>query len=246
MDILNSLYGPSDNEYDKTKCNYEYIQTTLKTSTWEEKCNLIAKGFCNTKNHFINPYKVYYCLMSKQSYTNALFVVLTALSLILIFLYMNHIRRRYFTRPLLNLRSILGISGPMAEVTILPIIYSITPLLIRLQGATHNLDFTFNMGGNLGTLFTFLTFSVGLCSMIIGKSAQVNSMDFLVNIVFMILSLGVCFLMAYFKKADYSEGILLVFLYIVYLTLRWCISGTTKKGNFFLILKKCLTQLISK
>ena len=217
--------------YDPKKCNYHYIQTELKDATWDQKCDMIAKGFCNTNNHFLNPYRVYYCILNKTNYTNMIFILLSAWIMMFLFLSMNHIRRRYFVKPMLKMREILDLSGPMAEVTLLPLIQGISPLLVRLQGATHNLDFSFNLGGSLGAMFNILAFSVGLCACVLGYSAKVFQGKLIIHIAFMLLAIGLYFMITLTQEAGPIEGGLFLFLYAVYLFIRWMMSGSAKKGK---------------
>lgn len=151
--------------------------------------------------------------------------------MIFLFLSMNHIRRRYFVRPLLKLREVLDVSGPMAEVTILPLIQGISPLLIRLQGATHNIDFSFNLGGSLGAMFNILAFSVGLCAIVLGYSARVYQGKLLVHVAFLLLASGLYFMITLTQEIGITEGGLFIFLYLVYLFVRWLMAPSAKKGK---------------
>lgn len=174
---------------------------------------------------------MYYCILGKTETTNTVFILMAAFTLVFLFLSMNHIRRRYFIKPLLRLRELIGISGPMAEVTILPLIQGISPLLVRLQGATHNLDFSFNLGGSLGAMFNILAFSVGLCGCVLGYSSVVYQGKLIVHILFMLLAVGLYFMISMSKEVGVVEGGLFLFLYFVYLFIRFIMSKSGKKGN---------------
>lgn len=56
----------------------------------------------------------------------------------------------------------------------IPIAYGIAPLLVRLQGAVHDLDYGFNLGGTLGALFALNAFSIGICAVLLSYSKKVN------------------------------------------------------------------------
>jgi Ca2+/Na+ antiporter len=119
----------------------------------------------------------------------------------------------------------------MAEVTILPLIHGISPLLVRLQGATHNLDFSFNLGGSLGAIFNILAFGVGICAAVLGYSSKVYTGKLIVHIAFMFLAVGLYFMVTLTKEAGVVEAGLFIFLYLVYLFVRWMMSKTAK-GKF--------------
>ena len=230
MNFLTNLQE-KETSYDSLKCNYSYIQTNHESTPWSEKCDLIANGFCKTKNHFINPYKVYYCMLGKSESNNLIFILLSAFSLIVLFLSMNHIRRRYFVRPLLKLRALLDLSGPMAEITILPLMEGISPMLVRLQGASHNLEFSFNIAGSLGAIFNLLAFSVGICALVIGFSPQVNHGNLIINLLFILVSVALYYMIFYNETVSAFEGGIFVFLWIVYLCIRKLMVPGSKRGK---------------
>lgn len=159
--------------------------------------------------------------MSESNLTNVLFILMCAAFMIVLFLSMNHIRRRYFVTPILELRAIVGISGPMAEITILPIMKSIAPLLIRLQGATHRLDFSFNLGASLGSMFNSIGFSVGISALILGYSSQIEMSNFLMHSAFLLAAIGFYFFICNNESVGLVDSIVSIAAWFMFVVIRW-------------------------
>lgn len=171
-----------NSQYDKLKCSYDYITNSFK-GTAQDKCLKIADGFCNSPNHYINIFQVYYCWLSMN---NPLQIALSMVAIVWLFAMINYVRRKYFVQPLMKLRKVLGVKSAFAEYVTIPLAYGISPLIVRLQGAVHDLDFGFNLGGTLGALYSLNAFSLGACAVVLAFSRKVDMGNLKFNLGFLL------------------------------------------------------------
>lgn len=198
--------------YDEYKCTYDYITEYFKKETAGEKCNLIAHGFCDSPNHYINVFEIYYCWLKMS---NPLHIAFSVIATIWLFSMLNYIRRGYFVRPLMKLRKVLGVKSSFAEYVIIPIAHGIVPLIFRLQGSVHNLDLGFNFGGTLGALFALNTFCIGTCAVVLSYSRKVDmgALKFNIGFLFgMLILYGMVALQGYIQI---YHGIVFIFGWIL-------------------------------
>jgi Ca2+/Na+ antiporter len=179
-----------------------------------EKCQILAHGFCDSPNHYINVFRVYYCFLNGN---NTIYITFSVTMVIFLFSLIGHIRRAYFTRPLMKLRRLLGIKSILAEMVTIPLASGIGPLLVRLQAATHNLDFQFNLAATLGAMFAMNAFGIGISAFALGFSKRVDLTQLGISLGASFLALMLMFLICEQKTITTMHGFVFIFIWVFYL-----------------------------
>lgn len=163
------------------QCSHAYLSSLNLNK--EQACEQIGKGICSS-GRYVNMYKVYYCTLEQQSFLYFFFMVV-------FFVYMmfnlNFIRRQYYIQRIQNLRRILHLPEFVTESILVPLSYGVVPIFIRILSSIHKIDFGFQMGANIGTIFNLITFFTGVCAMRIGTSPPVDMRMFILNGIFVTL-----------------------------------------------------------
>lgn len=200
--------------YNPNLCTYSNLKTLMsKYKTSEEMCKFVANGICNGPHHYLNTYKLYFCYLSENK---GLFILITVISIILLFLSLNYIRRSYYARPVLNFRKVLGISDFMSEVVLVPLAFGIVPLAIRLQGAYKDVDLSFNMAATLGSMLTLSTFVIAVCAIVLKLSRKVDKGKLLIDVIFIVISCVLIFVVGLKREVQWIDALILIGFWFVY------------------------------
>lgn len=219
--------------YDPLKCTYTGIQEQLKTiKTSQEACNAIANGICNSPHHFINVYKIYFCYLDQKKIA---FLAIAIVSILFLFLWLNFVRRSFFSRPVYKLRKRLGISDFMAEATLVPLSFGIVSIAIRLNAAYKDVDFVFNVSSTVGSMFTLTTFLIATCAIVLRVSSAVDKGKALIDLIFIIVAVCLIFLVGIKQQAHWVDSVVLISLWVVYLAMVWWRGITESSKKIFSI-----------
>lgn len=204
-------------------CNFNYLSSLNFTTT--EACEKIGKGICSS-GRYVNMYKWYYCTLEQNDYLYFLFMVVFFL---LMMYYLNFIRRQYYIQHIQNLRKILRLPDFLSESILVPVSYGIVPIFIRILSSFHKIDFSFQVGANIGACFNLITLFTGVCAMKIGISSTVNMPVFILNMVFVLLGNLLHFPLGSRKVLNYFDSSCYFILFALYLTFRWCLGRREEK-----------------
>jgi Ca2+/Na+ antiporter len=155
---------------------------------------------------------------------------------VICFLWLNYVRRSYFVRPIFKLRRKLGINGNIAEALLIPMAYGVVPLIVRLQGAHKNMDFGFNLGASLGSMFTLSAFVVGVCAVVLKVSKPANVAKVSINLLFILIAVSLMLILGLKKEVDLIDGLVFIGAWFVYLAFLY-LNG---QGDGKILSKRCL------
>lgn len=158
------------------------------------------------------------------------YIGLVILISVICFLWLNYVRRSYFVRPIFKLRRALGINGNLAEAILVPIAYGIVPLIVRIQGAHKNMEFSFNLSASLGSMFTLCGFVIGVCAVVLKISKPVNASKVMINLLFILISVALMIILGLKREVDLIDGFVFLGAWFVYLAFLY-LNGY-KKGKF--------------
>ena len=97
---------------------------------------------------------------------------MAALITVFAFLWINYVRRTYYVRPLIKLRKKLNLSSTIAETVLIPLAYAIGPVIVSVQGATKDMEFSFALSSTLGTVLNLSGFIIGICAVVLRLSKK--------------------------------------------------------------------------
>lgn len=209
--------------YSRDQCTYRNIQEQLKKANG---CSNIANGICNSPHHFVNVYKIY-CQFRQN---NTIYMVTGMVGILFLLLWLNYIRRSFFTRPVHKLRKRLGISDFMAEATLLPLSFGVVPMAIQLNASYKDVDFVFNASSTIGSMFTLASFVIATCAIVLRVSRRMDKGRILIDLIFIIATIGLIFMIGLKEKAEWVDSIMLITLWVVYLAMSWW-RGVTDSGK---------------
>lgn len=193
-------------------CNYNYLQYLKNQNT--DMCIEVSKGICNSYEHYLSFLQFYYCYLNESE---PRFIYFTILVIVVTLTSLNYLRQQYLVSPILKLRKKLSISNFLSEPLLLPIIYGIVPLTVRVQGAYKNLALTYSLGISLGTMFAISTLMIGLASMVVGQTAKIDKKLFWINTLLVLLSLSIFFVFGLAGSVRFVDGCILIGAWIFYL-----------------------------
>jgi len=218
----------NNNNYDPKKCTYENIVRISAGKSVNQMCEIVAKGICNGPHHYINMFKVYYCWLGGH---RGAYIAIAALVTIFTFLWLNYIRRTYYTRPIYKFRTTLGLSDHMAEAVLVPLAYGIVPLIVRFQGAHKNMSFSFNMAATLGSMFTLTAFVIAVCAIVLKISKKADQGKILINLLFIVIGCVLMLLIGIKREVTWVDGVVFIALWIFYLLMQF-MKGYIDRSKF--------------
>ena len=203
-------------------------------------CEVIAHGVCKADDHYFNFFDLYYCKLGGSS---VYYVALTLPFLVILFLWMNYIRRQFLVKPILKLRRTLDIPDYVSEAFLVPLSFGMVPLLVRIQAAQKNLDFSFSLGASLGGLWTVLGFMIGICSMILRISKRVQVSSIILNMIFIMISILLQAYIGFSTKITPIKSSAFLITYVLYLIIFFFKSYRDRQGKFLILTNSCSRPL---
>lgn len=214
----------------KPPMNCTYSELNRLKIPIEEKCQQIAKGICKEKYSIINPYELYYCQLNES---DTFFIISSSLALVLLYISSNYIRRRYFSPPLLSLRRVLGVSGSMAELVIIPIASGMVSLSFRIQAVLLNSPLELHFCDSLGSILYLTCVNLGVASFLLKKSKILNPRKLVFDLIYSSIPCLLYTLVSLGKSISLFVGVFISGIWIFYLAWNLLIKFYKKKCKYF-------------
>ncbi len=200
--------------YNAKLCVYSHLASLEKIKSMAQMCTEVANGICNGPHHYFNMFKIHYCFFKGST---AAYISLVILISIISFLWLNYVRRSFYARPIFKLREKLGINGNLAEAITVPLAFGIVPLMVSIQGAHKNTDFSFALGTSLGSMLTLSCFVIGVCAVVLKISKPGDSAKITINLLFTVSACILMVILGFKKSVDLIDGVVFLGAYLVYL-----------------------------
>lgn len=189
-------------------------------------CDEVAKGICNGPHHYFNMFRLHYCFFSGSKFK---YLLLASLITIVTFLWINYVRRTYYVRPLIKLRKKLNLSSTISETVLIPLAYAIGPVIVSIQGATKDMEFSFALSSTLGTVLNLSGFIIGICSVVLKLSRKYDPGKIALNLVFIVIAMILMLILGFKRSVDWIDGLIFLGAWLAYVKFMFLNAMTSGK-----------------
>lgn len=115
------------------------------------------------------------------------------------------------------MRHLLGFSSLFSEAIIVPLVYGVIPLVVRIQGGMKALSYSYNAGITMGTMFAISTLVIGLAALVSKNTKKIRPSLFYINLAFILTSVVIIVSTGIRGYATNTEGVFMMIIWLVYI-----------------------------
>jgi len=131
--------------------------------------------------------------------------------------------------PLIKLRKRLSLSSTISETVLIPLAYAIGPVIVTIQGATKNMEFSFALSSALGTVLNLSGFIIGICAVVLRISKKYDSGKIILNLLFVVIAMILMLILGFKRSVDWVDGLIFLGAWIAYVKFMFLNSLNTGK-----------------
>lgn len=131
--------------------------------------------------------------------------------------------------PLIKLRKRLSLSSTISETVLIPLAFAIGPVIVTIQGATKNMEFSFALSSALGTVLNLSGFIIGICAVVLRISKKYDSGKIILNLLFVVIAMILMLILGFKRSVDWVDGLIFLGAWIAYVKFMFLNSLNTGK-----------------
>lgn len=132
-------------------------------------------------------------------------------------------------RPLIKLRKKLNLSSTIAETVLIPLAYAIGPVIVSVQGATKDMEFSFALSSTLGTVLNLSGFIIGICAVVLRLSKKYDPGKIVLNLVFIFIAMVLMLILGFKRSVDWVDGLVFLGAWLAYV--KFMFLNSMKSGK---------------